>query len=66
MHTNVILASLRVEVGSERVGAFAFRLAEFDCGGSVPPSGVSFGDFSAKSPFFRDFFRPESWQAISL
>ena len=66
MHTNVILASLRVEVGSERVGAFAFRSAEFDRTGSVPPSGVSFGDFSAKSPFFRDFFRPESWQAISL
>ena len=66
MHTNVILASLRVEVGSERVGATPFRSAEAGCGGSVPPSGVSFGDFSAKSPFFRDFFRPESWQAISL
>ena len=28
MHTNVILASLRVEVGSERVGAFALGRAE--------------------------------------
>ena len=54
MHTNVILASLRVEVGSERVGAFALKRAEFDRSGSVPPSAISFGDFSAKLPFFRD------------
>jgi hypothetical protein len=66
VHTNVILASLRVEVGSERVGAFAFPSAGSARSGSVPPSAISFGDFSAKSPFFRDFFRPESWQAISL
>ena len=66
MHTNVILASLRVEVGSERVGATTFPWAGPGWAGSVPPSGFSFGDFSAKSPFFRDFFRPESWQAISL
>ena len=30
VHTNVILASLRVEVGSERVGATPFPRAEFD------------------------------------
>ncbi len=41
MHTNVILASLRVEVGSERVGATPFASAGFGWAGCVPVSAVT-------------------------
>ena len=58
VHTNVILASLRVEVGSERVGAFALKRAG---------PGVSldrpflFGPDPAKSLFFRLFSAPNRY-----
>ena len=65
MHTNVILASLRVEVGSERVGATPFRWAEFGCGGlsSLCPriGRWSGANYPAKSPFFRLFLVPDRY-----